>query len=86
MLSPAISSLAPHQLRHLAGRYRVDLAFGDSQAVDNFLIQNADPSGGHPAHCELLVAGHSQLAHDKDIKWCVERASHLEGDRNAAAR
>jgi hypothetical protein len=50
------------------------------------MIDHANASGRERAHRKLGVPRNSELAHDEGVKWHVQRARDLVGDRDAPTR
>jgi hypothetical protein len=49
-------------------------------------LRTRTPPRRDGAHCQLLVARDAELADEKNVQGCAERASHFVRDGHAAAR
>jgi len=57
-----------------------------SEPRQEILVDDAHSAAGDRADGELLLAGHSELANDKDVERSPEGAGDLESDGNSTAR
>src|SRR5439155_25270699 len=81
-----ISTLAPRQLLAFLSRHSVDYVVRNTQISDDWVVEDADIPSRDSAHCQLFVARDAELANDKDIQQCVERAGYFIRDGDTAAR
>src|ERR1700730_2621331 len=58
----------------------------DAQTLHDLLVEHANATGRDGTHCQLLVTRDAQLAHDKHIKGCTERAGDFICDGNTTPR
>jgi hypothetical protein len=84
-LTASVGSLATLQLSLLGGGDAVDDPTGNSQRIDDVLVQHPRAAARDRAQRDLLVTGHSELSNDERIEGCVELFSDAGANWDSTA-
>ena len=82
----AIKTLAACEFLSLADRNSIDQMVWNAKTIHQLIVEHAHAACRDGAHRQLLGAGNAQLAHDKDIQGCAERAGYFIRDGHTATR
>src|SRR5205814_10070541 len=77
------TSGSPFELYSLPLLDRGELVIGDTGECLDAVVDDAHAVFADSAHGELGLEGHSELPHDDDVEWSIERPSDLERDGHA---
>jgi hypothetical protein len=83
---PAIGPLAAAEFLLFAGGHRIDHVLRDPPPLDDKFIEDANAARGNGPHRQFFVSWCAELAHDKDVKGCVEGFGDLKSHRDTASR
>ena len=81
-----IALTPPFDLGEFAVTDRVEIRFLNAGKADDVLVAHDQRSATihHGSHCQLRLERHADLAHENEIKRCVQRGRNLRGDGHAA--
>jgi hypothetical protein len=82
----AVQRVATVELDVLANGDLLNHFLRDAEVVNEVVVQHLDAPLGDRAHCEFLMPGDAELAHEKYVERNAELACDFVGHRHAAPR